>query len=95
MGSNPSRRAYSPNETGQSHEPPDLAICKDGLGGNHQSLSYLQGESILTSIKAELIIRAGRVFCDYTGLDGPGAVLVRGSEFCSRAQTLLVQPRRR
>ena len=33
---------------------------------------------MLTSAQADLIIRAGRVFCEDTGLDGPGAVLVSG-----------------
>ena len=32
----------------------------------------------MTSAQADLIIRAGRVFCEDTGLDGPGAVLVGG-----------------
>ena len=39
---------------------------------------------------ADLLIRAGRVFCSETGLDGPGAVAVRGDRIIASGQNVSI-----
>ena len=46
----------------------------------------------MAALQADLLIRAGRVFCNNTGLDGPGAVAVRGDRIVASGAEVSVSP---
>lgn len=48
-------------------------------------------EDIVTAPQVDLLIRAGRVFCADTGLDGPGAIAVKGDRIVAAGPDVPVQ----